>query len=93
MTKAKGNIWKGIIMLVLGTVFMLPVFLIVMNSFKTGKEILTNFLPIDVAIDLAIDVLPTPGGPTKQTIGPFNDLDNFLMAKYSSILSLTFSNP
>lgn len=43
MTKAKGNIWKGIIMLVLGTVFMLPVFLIVMNSFKTGKEILTNF--------------------------------------------------
>lgn len=40
MTKAKGNIWKGIIMLVLGTVFMLPVFLIVMNSFKTGKKFL-----------------------------------------------------
>ena len=38
MTKAKGNIWKGIIMLVLGTVFMLPVFLIVMNSFKTGER-------------------------------------------------------
>lgn len=38
MTKAKGNIWKGIIMLVLGTVFMLPVFLIVMNSLRRGKK-------------------------------------------------------
>ena len=36
--------WKGIIMLVLGFIFMLPVLLIVMNSFKTGKEILTNFV-------------------------------------------------
>ena len=50
MTKAKGNIWKGIIMLVLGTVFMLPVFLIVMNSFKTGKEILTNFVSFPTSL-------------------------------------------
>ena len=52
MTKAKGNIWKGIIMLVLGTVFMLPVFLIVMNSFKTGKEILTNFVSFSTSLYL-----------------------------------------
>ena len=52
MTKAKGNIWKGIIMLVLGTVFMLPVFLIVMNSFKTGKEILTNFVSFPTSLYL-----------------------------------------
>lgn len=39
----KGSRWKGLIMLVLGFIFMLPVLLIVMNSFKTGKEILTNF--------------------------------------------------
>jgi hypothetical protein len=37
------------------------------------------------------DVLPTPGGPTKQRIGP---LVSFLMLRterYSMILSLTFS--
>ena len=28
------------------------------------------FRPSDRAIDLAIDVLPTPGGPTKSSIGP-----------------------
>ena len=29
-----------------------------------------NFLPIDRAIDLPSDVLPTPGGPERQRIGP-----------------------
>ena len=61
MTKAKGNIWKGIIMLVLGTVFMLPVFLIVMNSFKTGKEILTNFVsfPTSLYLDNFVQAMKT----------------------------------
>ena len=31
----------------------------------------TNLRPSDCAIDFASDVLPTPGGPTKQRIGPF----------------------
>lgn len=41
----KGSRWRGLIMLVLGFIFMLPVLLIVMNSFKTGKEILTILYP------------------------------------------------
>ena len=44
--------WKGIIMLVLGFIFMLPVLLIVMNSFKTGKEILTNFVSFPTSLYL-----------------------------------------
>ena len=44
-------------------------------------------------MDFAIDVLPTPGGPTKQIIGPFNDFDKLLTAKNSNILSFTFSIP
>ena len=31
----------------------------------------TNLRPSDCAIDRASEVLPTPGGPTKQRIGPF----------------------
>ena len=31
----------------------------------------TNLRPSDRAIDLPSEVLPTPGGPTKQRIGPF----------------------
>jgi hypothetical protein len=54
---------------------------------------LTNFLLSASAMDLASVDLPTPGGPTKQIIG---DLDCGLLArtaKYSIILSLTFSRP
>ncbi len=32
----------------------------------------TNLRPSDCAIDRASDVLPTPGGPTKQRIGPLH---------------------
>ena len=39
-------------MLVLGFIFMLPVLLIVMNSFKTGKEILTNFVSFPTSLYL-----------------------------------------
>ena len=44
-------------------------------------------------MDLAKDVLPTPGGPTKHKIGAFKELVKVLTAKYSTILSLIFYNP
>ena len=41
------------------------------------REILANSLPVALAIDLPKDVLPTPGGPTKQRIVPVAFLDLF----------------
>ena len=38
------------------------------------RENLIKGLPKDLAIDLPNDVLPTPGGPTRQSIGPFGFL-------------------
>ena len=52
-----------------------------------------NSLPVALAIDLPKDVFPTPGGPTKQRIGPLTFEDLFWTARYSVILSLTFSRP
>ena len=43
------------------------------------------------AIDKAKEVLPTPGGPTKQRIGLFKLFVFCFTAKYSRILSLTSS--
>ena len=51
----------------------------------------TNFRPIAVAIDLASDVLPTPGGPTKQRIGPFTSGFSLRTARYSRMRSFAFS--
>ena len=56
-------------------------------------EILTNFLFNDLATDLAIELLPTPGGPTRHKIGPFRDFVYCFTARYSKILSFTSSNP
>ena len=42
------------------------------------------------AMDRPKDVLPTPGGPTKQSMGPFMRLFNFRTLKYSRIRSFTF---
>ena len=53
----------------------------------------TNSLFKDFAIDFAIEVLPTPGGPTKQIIEPFWLLEIFLKAIDSIILSLTSLSP
>ena len=50
-------------------------------------------LLIGLAIDRAIDVFPTPGGPTRHKIGPFIFLTSFCTAKYSSTRSLGFSRP
>ena len=57
------------------------------------NDIRVNYLPSDLAIDLAIDVFPTPGGPCKQMIFPL--LFPFLnfTAKNYNILSLTSFKP
>ena len=59
----------------------------------------------DLAIDLAIEVLPTPGGPENNKIGPLLtslisrspsvDLSalSFRTARNSKMRSLTFSKP
>jgi hypothetical protein len=44
-----------------------------------------------VAIDRPSEVFPTPGGPTKQRIGPLSVFFSAWTARYSRILSLTFS--
>lgn len=46
-----------------------------------------------VAIERARLVFPTPGGPTRQIIGLRRLLVFCFTAKYSIILSFTFSNP
>lgn len=43
---------RGTVILVLGLVFMLPVFLIVMNSFKPNGEILSNFIALPKSLYL-----------------------------------------
>ena len=55
------------------------------------RLIFTNFLSRLLAIDFARDVLPTPGGPTRQRIGALRLPVICLTARYSMILSLTFS--
>jgi hypothetical protein len=41
----------------------------------------------------ASDVLPTPGGPTKQRIGPLTSGFSLRTARYSRMRSLAFSRP
>jgi len=45
------------------------------------------------AIDFASDVLPTPGGPRKQRMGPFTSGFSLRTARYSMTRSFTFSSP
>ena len=40
-----------------------------------------------------MEVLPTPGGPTKHTIGAFISGDKAFIDKYSIIRSFTFASP
>ena len=49
--------------------------------------------PVARAIDLPSEVLPTPGGPTRQRIGPLTLAMRCCTARYSRIRSLTFSSP
>ena len=53
----------------------------------------TKLRPSARATDLAREVFPTPGGPVRQRIGPFNFPLSEATAKYSTIRSLTFSSP
>ncbi len=48
--------------------------------------------PVALAIDLASDVLPTPGGPTRQMIGPSACSPGSGPRGYSRMRSLTFSS-
>lgn len=72
---------------------------VLLNPFKEDvsrsppREILWNYLPNDFAIDSPIDVLPTPGGPTKHMIFPWTVLFNLPTAMNSRILYLTSSIP
>ena len=50
-----------------------------------------NFRPSARAIEWPSEVLPTPGGPTKQRIWPETSFFSFETARYSMIRSLTFS--
>src|SRR5512141_341869 len=57
------------------------------------RDTRTNFRPSDVAIDFASGVLPTPGGPAKQRIGPFTAGLSLRTARYSRMRSFAFSRP
>src|ERR1700709_2500856 len=52
----------------------------------------TNLRPIALAIDWPSDVLPTPGGPTRQRIGPFMSFFSLRTARYSRMRFFTFSS-
>ena len=57
------------------------------------SETRTNLRSSELAMDLAIDVLPTPGGPTKQRIGPFTAGFSLRTARYSMTRSFALSSP
>jgi hypothetical protein len=61
------------------------------SSRMPPRDMRMNFRPIARAIDFPRDVFPTPGGPTKQRIGPFILSFSLRTDRYSRIRSLTFS--
>ena len=61
------------------------------SSRTPPTESRTNLRPTVRAIDCPSEVLPTPGGPTKQRIGPERSFFSFETARYSRIRSFTFS--
>ena len=61
------------------------------SSRTPPTEMRTNFRPSARAIDWPSDVLPTPGGPTKQSTGPLRSFLSFETARYSTMRSFTFS--
>ena len=61
------------------------------SSRTPPTEMRANLRPSAWAIDCPSDVLPTPGGPTKQRIGPLRSFFSFETARYSTIRSFTFS--
>ena len=63
------------------------------SSFKPPRDTLVNYFPSDLAMDLAIDVFPTPGGPCRHIIFPLEFPFLNLTAKNSKILYLTSFKP
>ena len=61
------------------------------SSRTPPTEMRVNLRPSVRAIDFPSDVLPTPGGPTKQRIGPASSRFSFETARYSMMRSFTFS--
>ena len=57
------------------------------------REMRASFRFMALAMDMAMEVLPTPGGPTRQMICPFNWGASCCTATNSRMRSLTFSRP
>ncbi len=53
----------------------------------------TNLRPRERAMELATEVLPVPGGPTKHSMGAFMPPVSFNTARYSVMRSFIFSRP
>ena len=64
-----------------------------LSSSTPPKDSLKNGLPRALAIDLPIEVLPTPGGPAKRMIEPLVEPFRAPTAMNSMILSLTSLSP
>ena len=63
------------------------------SSFTPPSESRTNLRPRARAMERPSEVLPTPGGPTKHSSGPFIFSLSLRTARYSTMRSLTFSRP
>ena len=63
------------------------------SSRSPPSDMRMYFLPRALAMDLPNEVFPTPGGPTRHRIGDFRSFFSFMTARYSTILSFTFSRP
>lgn len=64
-----------------------------LTSFSPPKDILYTCLLRTLAIEKANEVLPTPGGPLRQSIFPFTVFFILPTAKNSKILAFTSFNP
>src|SRR3989344_2475958 len=63
------------------------------SSWMPPKETLMNLQPRALAIDFPMEVLPTPGGPTKQRIGPLIFPDEFGDHKILDIFFFSLGEP
>ncbi len=63
------------------------------SSCTPPSDTRTNLRPIARAIDWPSEVLPTPGGPTRQRFARFPSGLSWSTARYSRIARFTFSSP
>ena len=64
-----------------------------MNYKRHNEREIEFTLPNDFATNYPIEVLPTPGGPRRQRIGPFLSFLSLRTARYSTMRFLTLSRP